>query len=706
MATSAELLLKIRSDIEGVKQDMSAVRKEAEATGKSFMGMGQGVKVGIGAFAGFAAAKLSVDALKGATIGLLKAGSDISESQNKVNVVFGQGVEVINKFAAAAPTALGISKKAALDAAGGFGNMFDQLGIASDKSADMSTNIMKLAADFGSFHNADITSVLDAQSAAFRGEYDSLQKFLPLVNAATVEQQAMEMTGKKNAAALTQQEKALAVYQLMLEGAGKAQGDFERTSDGAANAGRRIGAILETAGGQIGEKFLPMVEPLISKFADALPGAIDSTVKKLDITLETVKALSSGEGFDKLYDKMRTAFGDDVADKIAAVVDPLAHLRTEVLPKLIEKVQETIDKIKDFVKAIADNQLAVETIASVIGAFTTMQLARLVLALPGLITQIAASTVAFGAQAVAAGAAAIAVGLAALPFILLGVAITGLILIGIQVVKHWDELTQAAKNLKEKVGGFFEDLGRTVSRIMADISYWIDEVMRKIRDFLSKIPLIGGAFKTVTGESPPDYAGGAGGTSDKFMVQSARGRRLGESFKEWVLGPSGFHSGSGPSFSNMPSLPPMFNAKDLWDAKLAADARMFARDSAVTVDPFAHARALQQQQSMMRIAERAGRGRPTSPSEAFRRERLGFLNQVGGVLDISTKARPNTEGIVNKAVIRALQNANDTQLMMVQLLTDIRDGALTVSEVSRYSGGFAQRRGRLLAAFGGGATPD
>src|SRR5690606_35639427 len=146
---------------------------------------------------------------------------------------------------------LGLAKGAALDAAGGFGNMFDQLGLTESASADMSKEIIGLAADFSSFHNADITEVLEAQSAAFRGEYDSLQRFLPLMSAATVEQKAMAMTGKENAGELTAQEKALATYQLMLEGAGAAQGDFAATSDQAANSQRIAAAEMENMRAEI-----------------------------------------------------------------------------------------------------------------------------------------------------------------------------------------------------------------------------------------------------------------------------------------------------------------------------------------------------------------------------------------------------------------------------------------------------------------------
>lgn len=185
--------------------------------------------------------------------------NDTQEALSKVNAVFGRSSQEIDKWAKQGAKSFGLSRREALDAAGSFGNMFDQLGFTQKASTDMSTAIVELGADFASFHNADITDVLDAQSAAFRGEYDSLQRFLPLINAATVEERALELTGKATNKELTAQDKALAVNTLMFEGAGKARGDFAKTSEGAANQERILAAELENAQAALGEKLAPLL---------------------------------------------------------------------------------------------------------------------------------------------------------------------------------------------------------------------------------------------------------------------------------------------------------------------------------------------------------------------------------------------------------------------------------------------------------------
>ena len=189
--------------------------------------------------------------------------SDTNEALSKVETVFGRHGAAIDAFATNAAQNFGLSRRSALDAAGGFGNMFTQMGIGQDVAASMSQSMLGLSSDFASFHNADITQVIEAQSAAFRGEFDALQRFVPMINAATVEQKALQQTGKESTSELTQQEKALATYTLMIEGAGAAAGDFARTQDSLANQERIAAAEADNAAAAFGQNLIPIKKQVI-----------------------------------------------------------------------------------------------------------------------------------------------------------------------------------------------------------------------------------------------------------------------------------------------------------------------------------------------------------------------------------------------------------------------------------------------------------
>jgi hypothetical protein len=192
--------------------------------------------------------------------------SDLGESLSKANTIFKGNAAQIETWANTAATSFGQSKQEALDAAATFGNLFSQIGIAGDQTADMSTKLVELASDFASFHNANPAEVIEAQTAAFRGEYDALQRFVPTINAAAVEQKALAQTGKESADQLTAGEKAAATYALMMEGAGEAMGDFDRTSDGAANKQRIMAAQVKDSAAALGQSLMPIALKVIGAF--------------------------------------------------------------------------------------------------------------------------------------------------------------------------------------------------------------------------------------------------------------------------------------------------------------------------------------------------------------------------------------------------------------------------------------------------------
>ena len=250
MASSADVLIRFLADT-------SSAQKEVAGLGSSLKSFGGKIAGFIG---GAAVGAFAADAVN--------AANDMAESVSKVRTVFGESSRDILRFTENASTNLGISKRAAVDAAGGYGNLFTQLGLTSDQSVKMSKGLLTLTSDLASFHNADPTAILEAQSAAFRGEYDSIQRFIPTLNAATVETRALADTGKTSADQLTATEKAAATYALMMEGAGKATGDFARTSDSAANQQRILQAQTDDASVSIGQALQPAIAVLVPILAD------------------------------------------------------------------------------------------------------------------------------------------------------------------------------------------------------------------------------------------------------------------------------------------------------------------------------------------------------------------------------------------------------------------------------------------------------
>lgn len=201
--------------------------------------------------------------------------SDKAEAASKANVLFGESYSVIEDGSRRAATAVGMSSGAYIAAAGDVGNLLKNMGIAGQEAAGMSKNMLQLAADVGSFNNADPTEVVEAMGAAFRGESDPIQRFGVFLSAAKVEAKALSMGLKNGKGPLTDYAKAMATYQIILEQTASAQGDFARTADGKANADRINAAKAEEAWTRMGEALMPLYQKAMPLLAEATTGVVD-----------------------------------------------------------------------------------------------------------------------------------------------------------------------------------------------------------------------------------------------------------------------------------------------------------------------------------------------------------------------------------------------------------------------------------------------
>lgn len=282
------IAVSVIGDVKDINNKLGNVEKQLGGFSKSIGKVGGLLK---GAFA-FAAGAAVVGQL-GDMVG---AASDLNETLSKSKTIFGPAAADIEKFGANAAKSLGLSKEEAIGGAAAFGNFFDQIGIGKKASADMSKSFLQMSGDLASFNNADPSKVMEAFTSATRGEYDSLQAFIPTINAAKVETEALRLSHKKSAKELTDADKANALYSLSVKGMGKAQGDFARTSTGAANQQRILSAQWKNAQATIGTALLPILTkllnfisttaiPAIGRFADYFKTNLLPTLKDLGATV-------------------------------------------------------------------------------------------------------------------------------------------------------------------------------------------------------------------------------------------------------------------------------------------------------------------------------------------------------------------------------------------------------------------------------------
>lgn len=183
------------------------------------------------------AAKLSRDSTQ--------AASDLSEAINKVGVAFDESGQSVLNWSNNSASALGQSRRDALEAASSFGLLFREMGLGSRQSAVMSQRLVELATDMASIHNIRPEEALEKLQAGLVGETRPLREVGVLLNDQVVRQKAVAMGMAETTAAVTDQQKVLARYQLILEQTSRTQGDFKRTITGLANQQRIFNAEWE-----------------------------------------------------------------------------------------------------------------------------------------------------------------------------------------------------------------------------------------------------------------------------------------------------------------------------------------------------------------------------------------------------------------------------------------------------------------------------
>jgi phage-related protein len=290
----AEGVVELTADAKGVSRQINN-DIEAGSAGGAQAGRSLGRSIFGGVLGGFAAVG-GITAVAGWFSGAVSGASDLNETMSKSQAIFGTAADGIVAWSETAAKRMGLSQSAALETASGFGNMFTQLGFASDSAADLSEQVVQMSADLGSFNNLPTAGVADRISAAFRGEYDSLQSLIPNINAARVEQEAMAATGKANAAELTAQEKAAAVLAIVNKDGAAAMGDFAKTADGAANMQKSLTASLEDQQTKLGQVLLPIWTDFLGFLTDVAVPALSAVVGWIAQNADWLGPLALGLG--------------------------------------------------------------------------------------------------------------------------------------------------------------------------------------------------------------------------------------------------------------------------------------------------------------------------------------------------------------------------------------------------------------------------
>lgn len=201
---------------------------------------------------------LPIAAAGGAAV---KLASDLTESSNKVDVVFGSMSQSVKDFAASTTDMYAISEGKALEMASDYGAMATSMGLSQQQAAQLAMEMTGLAGDMASFHNKSVDIAANSLRGVFTGEAESLKQFGVAMTETNLEEFAKQHGQVYSQ--MSQGEKILTRYQYLMESQSDAMGDASRTMGDFAGSTRHLKAALQDAGAALGEAILPMITPLI-----------------------------------------------------------------------------------------------------------------------------------------------------------------------------------------------------------------------------------------------------------------------------------------------------------------------------------------------------------------------------------------------------------------------------------------------------------
>lgn len=348
MATLATLVVKLAADIGGFSAEMEKAQlkavRAAERVGKEWKRAGDQL-----AGAGKAmTAAFTLPIVGGAALAV-DAFSDLNESVNAVNVVFGDSAEVLHDFGQTSAESVGLATAEFNQMAAVTGAFLKNLGYDQASAAKETINLTARAADMASIFNTDVSQAMAAIQSGLKGEFNPLEQFGVKLNAAAIEAKAVQMglvettvdmtklnglmldaekateelriatawygedslqarekaqklaeiqakieeTMAGSTGEITDAAKAQAALALIYEQTNQVAGDFANTSDGLANQTRIAKAEFTNLAASIGGMLMPYAIQLLGWVREGIAwfNALDPSIQRNILTVLGIVAV-------------------------------------------------------------------------------------------------------------------------------------------------------------------------------------------------------------------------------------------------------------------------------------------------------------------------------------------------------------------------------------------------------------------------------
>lgn len=190
----------------------------------------------------------------------IEVNSNMIETQNKFNVVYGEHSKAANDWVKNYTNVLGISELKTKESMGDIQNLFTGFGMDRKTSMDMSKDIVMLANDLDSFNNLSSRGidVHKTMQSALMGESEAAKTLGASILEPQMNVAAMELGFKKYSNKMDETTKIMIRMKAIQMQSKDALGDTARNLDTEVGKRRRLNKVTEDFQIMLGEKLMPL----------------------------------------------------------------------------------------------------------------------------------------------------------------------------------------------------------------------------------------------------------------------------------------------------------------------------------------------------------------------------------------------------------------------------------------------------------------
>jgi len=245
------LHVEIGAKIDNFEKNINKIGPRMEAVGQKLSSVGRKLTIGV---------TLPLAAIGGAAI---KSAMQAQESENLFEVSMGKMAKAARSWSEEISKALGLNDYEVRQFVGTFNNMLVAMGLGERAAFDMAKGMTQLTYDLASFHNLKTDEAFNKLTSAISGEVEPMKRLGYVINETTIKQYALKTGMIEQGQVMTEQQKVVARFNLMMEQTNKVHGDMERTLGSSANQWRRLKAQYEKASVELGKNLLPAFNKLV-----------------------------------------------------------------------------------------------------------------------------------------------------------------------------------------------------------------------------------------------------------------------------------------------------------------------------------------------------------------------------------------------------------------------------------------------------------